>query len=1084
MDADVPEQSYILDAVKSLYDWSLLVDVLQDEAYLSFAKVKQYERHHDNLRQLRKLILKYCSKKVYNSFFNDENSKDNYAAYIGHVKKNGKKYTVKKAAEEDFYKALDKLLNSITPDADDQAIYEHLRAESELHRLLPLQKNKDNGAVPHQVYEVELKAILAHAAGYLPFLNEVDQDGYKNSDKIISIFLHRVPYYVGPLSHRHESQGANVWSVRKAGQEHTRIYPWNMKDVIDYEKSNEAFIRRMTNKCTYLLGEDVLPKNSLLYAKYMVLNELNNLKVCGEKVSVAEKQAIFTDLFMTKSRVTGKALLQYLRAANPDLQLSDLSGFDGDFKASLKAYLDFKKQVFGDDIEKADIQAMVEDMIRWITIYGDDKKMLCKMIHQVYPDQLTPDQIKKIRTFRYSGWGNFSQAFLSGVVGMSETDHQARTVIDMLWQTNDNLMQLLSGRYTFSQMIEEHNQALCGTIEHVSYETLVKDLYVSPANKRAIWQTIQIAEEIKNVMGGAPKRIFVEMARGEEKGKKKTRTKSRKQQLIELYANCKEDAREWLTEIESRDEREFQSIKLYLYYTQMGKCMYSGETIDLGELMSSNSRWDRDHIYPQSKIKDDSLDNLVLVKKSINAKKRNELLSKDIQDKMHGFWTFLLKAGMISKKKYDRLIRKGDFTDDELSGFIARQLVETRQSSKAVAELLTTIYPASKIVYVKAGLVSDFRKAPLGCLKSRHINDYHHAKDAYLNIVVGNVYNAKFSSNPVQWMKKNKENSRYSLNHIFDKDVQRGNSSVWKAPLKGDKDKYIPGTGTIERIRKTMAQDHILYTEYTYCAKGELFDAMPLSRMTKTRKVPLKAGLNPEQYGGYSSVQLSYFAMIEFDDKKGERQRQIVGVPIYITNQLPYRPTAFLDYCADRDFRNVTVLHQKIKKNALLVIDGCPMRIRGDKKKQISFKNNLQLRMDGESAETVRRIEKHLAKNPDRPIQPAFDQITSESLNSLYDALLAKMIAVYSKRPASQIKKVQAGRDGFMTSADLLAKAKLLYEMVQLMRCDINTTADLRFIGGAVGAGEIKMASTTVSKSKIILVHQSVTGLFEQREVL
>ena len=74
----------------------------------------------------------------------------------------------------------------------------------------------------------------------------------------------------------------------------------------------------------------------------------------------------------------------------------------------------------------------------------------------------------------------------------------------------------------------------------------------------------------------------------------------------------KDENRDWIKEIESRDEQDFTNRKLYLYYTQIGRCMYSGEEISLEELMQKNSKWDKDHIYPQSKIKDDSLDNLVL----------------------------------------------------------------------------------------------------------------------------------------------------------------------------------------------------------------------------------------------------------------------------------------------------------------------------------------------------------------------------------------------------------------------------------------------------------------------------------------
>ena len=46
------------------------------------------------------------------------------------------------------------------------------------------------------------------------------------------------------------------WAVRKEG----KIYPWNFDEMVDLEASAEQFIRRMTNKCTYLPSEDVLPK--------------------------------------------------------------------------------------------------------------------------------------------------------------------------------------------------------------------------------------------------------------------------------------------------------------------------------------------------------------------------------------------------------------------------------------------------------------------------------------------------------------------------------------------------------------------------------------------------------------------------------------------------------------------------------------------------------------------------------------------------------------------------------------------------------------------------------------------------------
>ena len=39
----------------------------------------------------------------------------------------------------------------------------------------------------------------------------------------------------------------------------------------------------MTNKCTYLINEDVMPRQSILYSRFCVLNELNNIRINNKK---------------------------------------------------------------------------------------------------------------------------------------------------------------------------------------------------------------------------------------------------------------------------------------------------------------------------------------------------------------------------------------------------------------------------------------------------------------------------------------------------------------------------------------------------------------------------------------------------------------------------------------------------------------------------------------------------------------------------------------------------------------------------------------------------------------------------------
>lgn len=1064
-----PDYADVIQKIKAVYDWSVLVEIMAGEDYLSFAKVNAYNKHKENLCILKEVIRKYCDSEMYHKFFNGFDEKNGYGNYIGSIYKNGHSYAMKKCSTEDFYKTLGKILDKIQPEKEDENVLEELKVEVKNQTLLPLARTTANGTIPNQVHIQELKAILDNAKKYLPFLNEEDEYGTV-AEKIISIAKFRIPYYVGPLGTRHKEQGANSWIVRK---QEGRIYPWNFEEMVDLEQSNKEFIQRMTNKCTYLIGEDVLPKNSLLYSRYMVLNELNNLRIRGNKISVKLKQELYKELFCTKAKVTGKGLFNYLKKEDEELALEDISGFDIDFKSSLTSYLDFKKQILGEKIEKDKYKDIVENIIKWKTIYDDDSKMMKKMIEREYPNVFSKDKIKKICRFKYSGWGNFSLSFLNGIRGADRETGERFTIIEALWKTNYNITQLLSKQFTFKEEIDSINADKVGKIDKVSYDNTVKDLIVSPANKRAIWQTVQITEEIKKVMKCEPERIFIEMARGGEKEKK--RTVSRKARLLELYAACKDDVRDWTKEIEDREEREFNSKKLYLYYTQMGRCMYSGEEIDIDELMQKNSKWDIDHIYPQSKIKDDSLDNMVLAKKVINNSKQNKLLSSDIRIKMKKYWNVLYKGNFISKKKYDRLTRTEDFTNEELSGFIERQIVETRQSSKVVAELLNRLYEHSEIVYVKAGLVSDFRHDNK-LLKSRRINDYHHAKDAFLNIVVGNVYNVKFTSNPRKWIKENR-GTNYSIRRVFDYNVKRGNTVVWQ----GVKD----GGHSIDAIRKTMARNDILYTEYTYCDKGELFNAT-LVKKGNDKAINLKKDLDSVKYGGYNSPKTSAFAFIEFDGKKKERKNHIVEIPVYIVNIAKRQPDTIKEYLEQKKgYKNVVIKKYPIKKNALIKIDGYLARLRGATEKDVLLKNAVQLVLRDEYSENIRKVEKYLENNIQYQADPKFEGFTQEDLNDLYDELYIKLKeSIYNKRPANQLGTLEKGREKYRAIGDLREKAKIINNILALFQCDATTSTNLKEIGGTANAGNMAYNKNTLPTKKLILIHQSVTGLFETEEEL
>ena len=282
IEAELGEQYYIIESAKAVYDWVVLADILKDSQSISDAKVKIYEKHKKDLAYLKALVKKYMTKAEYDQIFvKTEEKLCNYCGYIGMTKKNGRKIDLKskRCNREEFYDFLKKTVLKKLENVED-GIY--LKEELEKGTFLPKQVNKDNGVIPYQIHQYELEKIIDNLAEKIPLLRE-------KGDKIKQLFAFKIPYYVGPLNGEKFS-----WAIRKNDN---KIYPWNFNEVIDLEESAEMFIRRMTNKCTYLYGEDVLPKDSLLYSKFMVLNELNNLRLNGEKISTELKQKIYEEVF-------------------------------------------------------------------------------------------------------------------------------------------------------------------------------------------------------------------------------------------------------------------------------------------------------------------------------------------------------------------------------------------------------------------------------------------------------------------------------------------------------------------------------------------------------------------------------------------------------------------------------------------------------------------------------------------------------------------------------------------------------------------------------------------------------------------
>ena len=882
----------LFSAVKNLSDGILLAGIVSDEsphAPLSTKMVIRVKEHEEDLVALKQFIKNNLPEK-YDEVFSDQ-SKDGYAGYIDG-----------KTTQEAFYKYIKNLLSKFEG-AD------YFLDKIEREDFLRKQRTFDNGSIPHQIHLQEMNAILRRQGEHYPFLKD-------NKEKIEKILTFRIPYYVGPLARGNRDF---AWLTRNSDE---AIRPWNFEEIVDKASSAEDFINKMTNYDLYLPEEKVLPKHSLLYETFAVYNELTKVKFIAEGLrdyqflDSGQKKQIVDRCFKEKRKVTEKDIIHYLHNVD-GYDGIELKGIDKQFNASLSTYHDLlniiKDKEFMDDPKNEEV---LENIVHTLTIF-EDREMIKQRLAQY--DSIFDEKVIKVLTRRhYTGWGKLSAKLINGI----RDKKTAKTILDYLIDddyNNRNFMQLIKDDdLSFTEIIKKAQ--VVGDTENL--RQVVQNLPGSPAIKKGILQSIKLVDELVKVMGHDPESIVIEMARENQttaKGKKNSQQRYKRiEDSLKILASGLNSK---ILKEHPTDNNQLQNDRLFLYYLQNGKDIYTGKPLDINQLSS----YDIDHIIPQAFIKDDSLDNRVLTSSKENRGKSDNVPSLEVVQKRKAFWQQLLDSKLISERKFNNLTKaeRGGLDERDKVGFIKRQLVETRQITKHVAQILDARFNTEvneknqkirtvKIITLKSNLVSNFRKE-FRLYKVREINDYHHAHDAYLNAVVAKAILKKYpklesefvygdyqkydlkryisrSKDPKEIEKATEKYFFYSnLLNFFKEEVHYADGTI----VKRENIEYSKDTGEIAwnkekdfaTIKKVLSLPQVNIVKKTEIQthgldrgkpKG-LFNSNPSpkpSEGSKENLVPIKQGLDPRKYGGYAGISNSYAILVKAIIEKGAKKQQ------------------------------------------------------------------------------------------------------------------------------------------------------------------------------------------------------------------
>lgn len=1058
--------------------------------------VAKYEKYGKDLSMLKALTHEYAPKK-YDSFFRGET----YEGSSDYVVDKAQGYTrynlgTSKASYDDLQKSVKELFKGTDALQDER--YQNMMADFGERKFLRRLKTSDNGSIYYQLHLEELHAILENQGKHYPFL-------LAQEDKIESLVFFRIPYYVGPLTKKnaaigHDGKERFAWSSRRKGMEYAVITPWNWEEVIDRDKSAEDFITRMTGDCTYLQGEPVLPKCSLLYEEFCALNELNGAHwtIDGDdepRFDAAQREGIMNDLFKRTRSVIYKKVSDWLESEE-NFTGARVRGGQGEhgFESKLGSYIFFCKDVFKtDSLDEADYP-MIEQIILWNTLF-EDRNILKRKIEEAYGgNRLTSEQIKVICKKRFTGWGRLSKRLLTDI--KVDTDAGRKSIMDVLREGNPNngqrsrtmvFMEVLRDEdLGFQKAVDDFNRDYFR--EHNNGLVDVNDLPGSPAIRRSINQAVRIVDEIVSIAKKEPANIFIEVTREEDDPRKKGKRTKRRYDTIKsaLEAFKKDDPQLW-KELCSKTPGDMEE-RLSLYFIQRGKCMYSGRPIKIEELHTG--KYEVDHIIPRSYIKDDSLENKVLVFREENQQKTDALLiDSSIRRRMGNYWRMLHDAKLMGDKKFRNLFHN-HIDDKAMKGFVARQIVETSQMVKLVQTLLEARYPNARIVPVKAGISHDLREAA-GLVKCREANDFHHAHDAFLACRIGLFIQKRHPiiyDNPIGLARIMRDYARmqareYRKSHYlahtqgfivnsflssgFDKETGEIFKDDWDAEAE------VEGIRRVLNCRQCFISRMPVGGDTRY--GGRYWGETIYSPKGKHKhEIPLKQGLDPNLYGGYSDLLYSYFLIYEASNvSSGERVLRFIGIPTSIAARMSNqkRLKEYVSRLALQENLEHVRMVRKIMKKQLIEVDNCRLLVTAAD--AVTNATELAFSLD------EMKIISTCAKCINGADPSAIDKI-GNAQDSFFDNLKRRG----SDRCAllfSQLKLDKLSQNFYMLSSD--DKSNILISILDRIRAKSNSV-DLSLVGGAKHAAQMKFdfnAKLNNPASSFVLIDQSVTGMFERR---
>ena len=335
------------------------------------------------------------------------------------------------------------------------------------------------------------------------------------------------------------------------------------------------------------------------------------------------------------------------------------------------------------------------------------------------------------------------------------------------------------------------------------------------------------------------------------------------------------------------------NVKKYrLWEQQNGKCVYCKDNHPIKVCLFDKGSYQIDHIIPQSKFVDDSLNNLVLVCIESNQNKSDKIplkwmekLGKENEKAYKKFVEDLYKKEKISDKKFSYLMTES-LDDDTLQGFSSRNLNDTRYITSYFTNWLNSEFKklneitsqsnSTKVQAINGIVTSNFRRIWLNGSawgleeKVRDITPFHHAVDAMIltQFLSSNYIDFASDSINIVNLKKRLKNS----NSFTEEDYRHSCDEILKK-WEGEKMRSDLGNRLRKLVDKKMIGDFKIMPPMIENIKDVIEKRFPVILETKKEERKTKDGTRskPVEVPKFVKVlnQEEYYEKLNREEMKG-----------------------------------------------------------------------------------------------------------------------------------------------------------------------------------------------------------------------